>query len=418
MEMAPKKRIIIVGGGFAGVSAYRVLDARRDGSFELLLVSDNECFVHIPLIHEVATGALPSGVVSWQLSRYISCPKSEFLHGRATFVDTDKKSVTIEVQGGEHHVLPFDFVVLATGSVPLMPNVPGGDAHLMHLRTLSDAEKLREHIFEQFHQADKTQDTKKRDALLSFVCIGAGVTGIELVGELSNLFSNELSSKYSQLCPHVRIILINNRENITLGSHIWFGKKAQERLSILPKVEVLHDTEVLEITDDGVRTNKGYIPTRTCIWTGGVIGARTSIVGQPPVTYDNRGRVVVTPELHLEGKNSIFIVGDTASIPASDGSTYAMQAQFAVFEGRHAGRNILRLLHNKKPRPFEAKARGFLIPIGKHYGLAEIFGFKFSGLLAWHFAHIIYVFSVVGFKLKLTVAWKWFYHLMSRRKTV
>lgn len=237
--------------------------------------------------------------------------------------------------------------------------------------------------FEQFHQADKTQDTKKRDELLSFVCIGAGVTGVELVGELSNLFSKELSRTYPQLCMHVRIILINNRESITLGSHVWFGEKAQERLSTLPKVEVLNNTEVVEITHNGVRTNKGYIPAHTAIWTGGVTGARVSIVGQPPVVYDNREGVVVTPELYLEGKNSIFIVGDTASIPASDGRPYAMQAQFAVLEGQHAGKDLL--LQGKKPMAFEAKARGFLMPIGKHYGLAEVFGLQVQGLFAWGF---------------------------------
>lgn len=418
METAPTKRIIIVGGGFAGVSAYRTLSKCRDGSFELLLISDTEQFVHIPLIHEVATFGLPSDVVAWPLSKYIACPKNELLHGRVTFVDADKKCVTVESQNGEHTILPFDFLVLATGSVPALPNIPGADTYLMRLRTLSDAEKIRDHILAQFREAQNTTDAKKRDELLTFVCVGAGVTGVELVGELSNLFSNELSEQYAGVCGHIRVVLINNREQITLGGHVWFGQKAQERLAMLPLVQVHHNTEVLKIKRGGILTQTGEIPTRTVIWTGGVAGAHVPVAGQPPVSYDDRERITVMPELHLENQKHVFIVGDVASIPKIDGGTYGMQAQFAVMEGKHAGKNILRLLRGIQPKSFQAQTRGFLMPIGKHYGLAEIFGFKFSGFLAWHIAHIIYVFSVVRWDLKLQVAWKWLYHLMCRRKTV
>lgn len=417
METASKKRIVIIGGGFAGISAYRALRPHCGREFDILLVSDNKEFTHIPLIHEVATGALPSSVVSWPLERYVDCPSSELLFGRAVSVDADKREVAVD-RAGERVILPFDYLVVATGSKPSLPDVPGATEHLLHLRTLGDAQKIHEIIFKRFAEARKTDDAEERKKLLTFVCLGAGVTGIELVGELSNLFSNEIARQYPDLRGLARIMLINDRENISLGGQPWFGEKAKKRLRRLPCVEVFFAMHTIAVSDEGVQTNRGFIASRTVIWTGGVTGAPVATVTQPPVAHDTRGRMTVVPELYLAGHQNIFVVGDAASISKRDGSTYGMQAQFAVREGRHAGKNILRSMRGETLVPFETKQRGFLIPIGKHYGLAEIFGFKFSGPLAWHAVHIIYVFSVVRWDLKLQVAWKWLYHLMRSRKTL
>ncbi len=416
-EESYPQRIIIVGGGFAGVSAYRTLSACRDGSYELLLISDNALFVHIPLIHEVATCAIPGSVISWPLSKYIACPQTELLCGRVVAVDADKKYITVDAKG-ERLTFSFDWLVMATGSSPALPNIPGGAEHLFQLRSLADAEKLKAHILEQFQKAKKANTRAEKEEQLTFISVGAGVTGVELVGELSDLFSKELAKKYPDLCDFARVILINKGEEITLGGNAWLGAKASERLAQLPCVAVSASTDILEITDRGIKTSKGYIPSRTIVWTGGVSGSPVQTTSQPPVSHDDRGRIFVTPTLNLEGKEHIFVVGDTAHVPKEGGGSYGMQAQFAVRQGRHAAKNILKMLQGKKPTSFRVQARGFLVPIGKHYGIAEIFGYKFSGLLAWHLAHIIYVFSVVRWDLKFRVAWEWLYHLMYRRKTL
>ncbi len=417
MKNASKKRIVIIGGGFAGISAYRALRPHCGQEFDILLVSDDRQFTHIPLIHEVATAALPSSVISWPLEEYIDCPVSEFFFGRAVSVDAEKREVIVE-RAGEHSVLPFDYLVVATGSAPSLPDVPGANKHLLHLRTLSDAQKIRETIFERFAEAQRTDDAEERKKLLTFICLGAGVTGIELTGELSNLFSNEMARYYPDLRGLARVVLINNRESISLGGHPWFGEEAHGRLAKLPHVEVFFAVHTIALSDEGVQTSRGFIASRTVVWTGGVAGAPVATTAPKPLPHDTRGRMTVVPELHLAEHKNIFVVGDAASIPKKNGGTYGMQAQFAVREGRHAGENILRSLRGEPLMPFETKPTGFLVPIGKHFGLAEIFGFKFSGFFAWHIAHIIYVFSVVRWDLKMQVAWKWLYHLMRRRRTV
>lgn len=417
METASKKRIVIIGGGFAGISAYRALRPHCGREFDIVLISDDLQFTHIPLIHEVATAALPSSVVSWPLEEYIDCPAHELVFGRAMSVDANKREILVN-RAGEHSVLWFDYLIVATGSVPSVPDVPGATEHLLHLRTLSDAQTVRETIFKRFAEAQKTDDAEERKKLLTFVCLGAGVTGIELTGELSNLFSNEIARQYPGLGSFARVILINNKEDISLGGHPWFGEEAHKRLTKLPCVEMLFGTHTIAVSDEGVQTNRGFIASRTIIWTGGVVGAPVATSVQKPLLHDTRGRMTVVPELHLAEHQNIFVVGDAASVPKKNGGTYGMQAQFAVREGRHAAKNILRLLRGESLVPFETKPSGFLMPIGKHYGLAEVFGFKFSGFLAWHVTHLIYVFSVVRWDLKLQVAWKWLYHLMRRRKTI
>ncbi len=412
-----KARVVIVGGGFAGVSAYRTLRCHKD-RLQLTVVSDNASFVHIPLIHEVATGALPSDVVHWPLTRYIDCPKGEFVHGRVTSVDADKRSVEVESPDGTHQTLSYDFLVLAAGSKPSMANIVGADDHAYTLRSLSDATKLREHICDCFQKAEKTNDSEEKQALLTFAVVGAGVTGLELVGELSNLFANELSKKFPNCCGVTRILLINNRDTITIGNKEWVSEEARKRIAALPLVEVVPNTNITAISKEGFRTVETFTPSRTVIWTGGVSAVPMQIAAQPAVEHDERGRVVVTPALTLPNHEDCFVVGDEAHIPKEDGSAYGMQAQFAVREGKHAAKNILYALDNKQLQPFRSKELAFLIPIGKHFGIAEIFGFRLTGFLAWHLAHIIYVVSVVDWRLKLTVAWKWLYHLMRRRKTL
>jgi len=412
-----RKKVLIVGGGFAGVSAYRTLRVHKD-YLDVLLISDNESFVHIPLIHEVATGGLPEDVVHWPVTRYVACSKEHFLHARVTSVDADKRLVQIETPDGAHETHPYDFLILAVGSEPTMTNIPGAEKHVHTLRTLSDARALKKHILQCFAEAEKTKDKEEKKALLSFVVIGAGVTGLELVGELSNLFSNELSKKHPGCCDAVRIMLVNNKEKITIGNKEWLSEMAEERIKELPLVEMFHGATVSEIKKDGFVVNGKLVPARTVIWTGGVAAVHVPISAQPPVSRDERNRVVVGTRLTLENHLELFVVGDEAHVPKEDGSSYGMQAQFAVREGKHAAKNIIRALRGRPAKKFRTHETAFLLPIGKQYGIAEVFGFQFTGIIAWHLAHIVYVFSVVGWGLKLEVAWKWLYHLMKRRKTV
>lgn len=414
MKTHVRKRIVIVGGGFAGISAYHELVKNQNGSYEILLISEDLRFTHIPLIHEVATASLSEKVVSWSLEKYIKHPGEELLKGRVISIEANTLEVVVEYKGNKEKV-PFDYLILATGSVPQFPDIPGAREHLLTIRSIEDSVKINETIFQRIKEAEKTTDDKVRKSLMTFVCVGAGVTGIELASGLSNFLSEELTGRQTNLLRDARVLLLNRGNYLRIGGHKWFGEKSQKILENMPYIEIKHNSVVSSINDHGITVSGIFIPAHTIIWSGGVMGAHVPINSQASFTPDERGRITVTQELHLVGNERIFVVGDVARIPKQGGGFYGMQAQFAVQEGKHVANNIQRIIKGESLLPFLSRSKGFLIPIGRYHGLAELFGFKFSGVFAWVIIRINSIFSVIRWDLKLIVAWRWMNHLIHRK---
>ena len=409
-------RIIVVGSGFAGISAYTTLTKKGSKNASITLVSDSLFFAHIPLIHEVAAGTIQPELVYWPVTEYIKCPKDGFIHGRVVLVNADAKTLAVKRADGNDETLSYDFLILAAGSETTTFDIRGADVHAFAFRTLHDAEHIRNRILDVCAEAEKTTDKKMRDELLSVIFIGAGASGIELVGEIGQMIAHELTCLHPTVAPNIHLTMIERGAVLLKERTSAFGKRVEETLQKIPNLHVLHECSVEEVSEEGVTTDKGFISGRTSIWTGGSRAVSVPIISTKVLPTDTHtGRIMVTSFLHTEMYPNVFVAGDQAYALQPDGTAYGMRAQFAVRQGRTAAENILRVLRGEEQIPFVWKEHGFILTIGKGHALAEIGGFLFSGRIAWIICHAVYIQAIVGFRLRLKSTWYWTKHFIKDR---
>lgn len=416
MRPEQSTRIVIVGTGFGGLGAYTELARRAGSALSVTLVSRDDYFAHIPLIHEVAAGTMQPHLVTWNVSEYVRCPKKDFVHGTVTAANLDTKTLTVDLATGGTRDVAYDYLVLALGSIPNTPAVlcvPGTE--VFSFRTLPDAMRLRNRFLEMFEKA-KHATPQDRDRLLSFIFVGGGATGIEVVGECVDMFAAEFPTLFPDLVPHVRVTLIERSDELLKERHPWFAQQARRIFEKNSFVHLLTGTTVIQRTSEGLITSKGDVFGETVVWTGGSKAAFIPMTKQKDIPMDERaGRIVVTPFLHIKNYESIYIVGDQACVMGPDDRPYGMRAQFAVREGKRAAQNIVAAIGGRRQKAFAYKERGFILPIGKWHALAEIFGIRFSGVLAWVLCHAVYIMSVIGVRLRIQTAWVWLKHFFQKR---
>jgi len=398
-----KKKIVILGGGFGGLYAYKGLYKHfSPHEIDITIVNRTNYFLFTPLLHEVATGSIAHHQVVESLRQIIYKTKDTMHVADVLSVDCNKQVVKTSIAE-----LPYDILVLALGATTNFFNAKGAEENSFVLKDLRDAIKLRTMLIESFEKASEIKNEAERRKELSFAVIGGGATGVELVSETADLFLDTFLKYYKGLIQpsDISLYLINATPEILGPFHPRLRKNA---LSVLRHngVKVMLETTVKEVRPDGlVLGDDSLLPVRHSIWTAGVKPNIPDFAH--PVMQDKSGRLTVNSYLQVPDCPNVFVLGDMASVLGSDGRPLPMLAQVAVGQGLHTGENIKRLLSNKPLIPFRYESRGELASLGQWHAVANIKGFRFSGAFAWFLWRTVYLFKFFSKskKIKIMVDW-------------
>jgi NADH dehydrogenase len=390
--------VVIVGGGFAGLYAARAL---RRAPVRITLVDRHNYHLFQPLLYQVATAALnPSDIAAPIRSILRSQENISVLLGEAASIDPARKLVSL-ADGAE---LAYDYLLLATGATHSYFSHPEWEPNAPGLKSIDDALEIRRRVLLAFEAAEREEDEAQRNALLTFVIVGAGPTGAELAGALSEIARQTMLRDFRRINPSsARIILVEGKERVLPTYPASLSKRAQRQLEHLG-VEVITNAVVTSLNDREVCIGDKTIPTRTVLWAAGV--KASPLASSLGVPLDRAGRVVVNPDLTIPGHPEVFVAGDLAAVSDAPGVAPA-----AIQEGNHTAANIERAVAGKPLRPFHYFDKGSLATIGRAAAVANIRGLKLSGFIAWIAWLTIHIFFLIGFRNRFLVItqWAWAY---------
>ena len=412
-------RILILGGGFGGVSTAQELEHIfwRDPDLDIAVISQSNYLLFTPMLAEVAASALEPQHISSPVRA--SLPHARFRRAEVQAIDTEAGAVRVRLGTTSRvEAVPYDYLVLAVGSVPHFFDLPGMEEHSLTLKTLEDATRLRNYVITQLEQADVSEDAGERRELLTFVVAGGGFAGTEMVAELCDLVFSVLRYYPTLSRDDLRFVLVHSRDRILpeLGEKLadYALRKLRAR-----GIEFVLNARVAGARADGVLLDGGdVIPARTVVWTAG--NRPNPILATLPVERSRAGAVIAEDTLRVKGLDNVWVVGDCGQIPVPNepGSTYPPTAQHAIRQGKAAARNIAASMRGKDLKPFRFRALGVLVPLGRRTGVAEIRGMRFSGLLAWLMWRGIYITLLPGLEKKVRVLFDWAIDVLFPRDTV
>jgi NADH:quinone reductase (non-electrogenic) len=404
-----KNKVLVVGGGFGGVFAAKELEKRGRRDIEIELINGTNYFVFQPLLPEVAAGGIHSSdavVPLRQLLRKVQVRKAEIAG-----IDFDKK-IVIVVQGSDRIPveLPYDELVIALGTAVDLNKFPGLPEHALTMKQVADAHQLRNHVLSCLEQADVTTNAAVKRQLLTFVVVGAGFSGVETVGEVNALIRQAVEYYPNVTRDDIRVLLVEYADRILPTFAADLAAYAAKRLT-LEGVEVMTGVGTKSATSTAVELTTGaLIPTSTIVATIGN-GPRQLVSA---LGLDMKwARIKTDRFMRVPGQEHVWALGDAALIPLTedpddDPQSYAPQtAQFAVREGRQLALNLLAALKGKPLKPFAYKSKGALASLGTTKAVAEVYGFKFTGLIAWLLWRGFYLSFIPGFQAKTRLLATW-----------
>jgi len=402
-----KKRIIILGGGFGGVYAAMHLEKliSRHSAVEVSLVSRDNFFLFTPMLHEIAASDLEITNIVNPLRKLLR--KAEVLVGEVNEIDLQNQQVLIS-RGYRNHLqqLAYDHLVLALGSISNFYDIPGLADLAVPMKSLRDAVQLRAQIIRHLEEANSETDAANRQSFLTFVVAGGGFAGVETVASLNDFVRDALPFYPNLSEDMLRVVLVHSGQVILpeLGENL--GRHTQKVLA-RRGVEIRFNTRVKSVTESKVYlTNGVQISSRTLVWTAGTVSS--PLISSLPCAKE-RGRVIVNQFLGVPNWPNVWAVGDCALVPdvRSPGQFHPPTAQHAIREGKVAAHNIAAALSGRPQKSFSFKTIGLLASIGRRAGVARIFGFNFSGFVAWWMWRTIYLSKLPGFDKKVRVAFDW-----------
>ncbi len=395
------KRIVVLGAGFGGLQATIELDRlfRGRADVEILLINDQNFFLFTPLLPQIASSYInPRHIV--QTVRDIR-GRRRFGFRRDNVRAIDVARHRIELAGGAAN---YDYLVIALGSRTEYFDVPGAREHTWDFKTLEDAVVLRERILDFCEHADHTADAAARRRMLTFVIVGGGYTGIELVAEMHDLLFGYVVRRYGGISRQdTRLIVLESEAEILRGVHPQLATHASQRLK-KEGIEIRLGTRASRCFPQGVEVNGSeIIPADTVIWTAGV--RARELVESLPGPHDRIGRAMVNEHLQLAAHPEIFVVGDSSA--ATTAKDAPRVAPVAIAHGKIAARNIAHIERGECLESYRYVSQGALVSLGMNHAVVEFAGIKFSGYFAWLFWNAVHLFKLVGLKKQLQVAADW-----------
>lgn len=404
-----KQRIVVIGAGFGGLQLVQDL---RGTDCEITLIDQRNHHLFQPLLYQVATTLLATSDIAWPIRRVLR-DRADVTTLLATVTGVDQQAREVILKTGAR--VPYDILVIATGARHAYfghdawePDAPG-------LKTLEDATTIRRRLLLAFERAELTQDPALREALLTFVVIGAGPTGVELAGIIAELANRVLPREFRRIDTRTsRVLLIEAGPRILATFPPDLSAYAETALH-RAGVEVLTGQPVTNVSADGIVLGDRTIPARTVIWAAGVqaspaaewLGAKA----------DRAGRVIVDDQMALPGDPSIFVLGDTAHVE-SDGQQVPGVAPAAKQQANHVAKVIrARLNRTSAPGPFRYRNAGNLATIGRNSAVIDFGKIRLKGRLAWWIWGLAHIYFLIGARSRLAVALSWLWSFLSRQNS-
>jgi NADH dehydrogenase len=405
-------RILVLGGGFAGVETARHLEklTRRRDDVEVWLVSRENFTLFTPLLPEVCSGMLEARHCVTALRAQLRRPSSWAVTAEVETIDLDAKQVVVMGGDRELHRLNYDTLVIALGGETATFGIKGITEYAVGMKTLADAFALRNRIIEMLERADLETDAAERAAQLTFVVGGAGFSGVETAGEIEDFVRRVRRRYYPKIAEgEVTTHIIELKDRVLPEMPVEMGDYAAKKLR-RRGYQIHLGTPLKEVREDAVLIGEGeVIPTRTVIWTGGV--QPSHVVGESGIEVDRAGRAVTQPTM-ATSRSGVWAIGDCARIPdvETDGAFHAPTAQNAVRQAKRLARNVVATI-DRRPQavePFRYRTIGTLASIGHRTGVGVVFGIRVRGWIAWVMWRGYYWSRVPGIGGKARVALDWF----------
>jgi NADH dehydrogenase len=398
------KRVVIIGGGFAGIALAKRL---KNKNIQVVLLDKHNYHTFQPLLYQVATGGLEAGSIAYPIRKVIQeYPDFYFRLTSIKEIDTVNQKIISEI--GD---LNYDYLVIATGSKTNYFGNKDIERNAMSMKTIPQSLNIRSLILENFEQAVLIKEEAERNLLINFVLVGAGPTGVELAGALAEMKKAILQKDYPDLdISKMQINLIQSNDRV-LNTMSEKSSKAAEEFLLKLGVKIWKNIRVTNYDGRTITTNTDLtFDSATVIWTAGVQGAKISGLDAKSLV-EKVERIRVNQYNQVVGYYNIFAIGDIASMETIDyPQGHPMMAQPAIQQGELLGKNLIRLLHKKKLTAFEYNDKGSMATIGRNLAVVDLPNYHFSGVFAWFVWMFVHLFSLIGFKNKAVVFLNWLYN--------
>jgi NADH dehydrogenase len=397
-----RKHVVIIGGGFGGLTAAKTL---VNGDVDITIIDKTNHHLFQPLLYQVATAALSPGDIAKSI-RAVFTDRSnvKVIMGEVISIDRNRKTVILE-----DSEIVFDCLIIAIGSSHSYFGHEDWEIYAPGLKTLNDALNIREKILLSLEKAEKLNDEELAKKYLTFVIVGGGPTGVEMAGAIAEIVKKALLKDFRNInAEKTKVYLLEGLTKVLqlypdeLSEH---AKKDLEEMG----VEVILNKMVTNINDKGVQVGDMFIETTNVIWAAG--NKVSPLLKSLNTELDRAGRVIVKKDLSIKDDSNIFIVGDAAAITNENGKLLPGIAPVAIQEGRYAANTILEGKEPEFREPFIYWDKGNMATIGRAKAVAEIRGFKFTGFFAWILWCVIHIFFLISFRNRLRVMaeWAWLY---------
>jgi NADH dehydrogenase len=404
-SIAPRSgrpRVVVVGAGFGGL---RTVKSLADAPVDITLVDRRNHHLFVPLLYQVATAQLTPEHVAQPLRRILRNQKNvKIVFGEASGIDAE----TRELQLSDGRTIPYDFLVLSVGARDSYFGKDHWATRAWGLKSLEDAERIRTRVLLNFELAEKEENRDVRNQLLTYVLVGGGPTGVEMAGAIAELARYTVRQEYDNYDPgRTRIVLLEGADRIFPQFPEKLSRAATEDLQKLG-VEVHTGAMVTDVDDTGVTIGgKERIEANTVIWAAGIQGAKLTSALSDIVELDRSKRVPVTPELHVEGHQEIFVIGDAALIKGPEGRPLPAVAPVAIQSGQHVAENIMRSIHGEAYTSFSYRDKGNMATIGRNSAVAEVAGLQLTGIIAWWMWAVVHIMQLITFRNRMFVFFQW-----------
>lgn len=405
-----QKVVVIVGGGFGGLNTARELAENPD--VFVILIDQRNHHLFQPLLYQVATAGLNAADIAAPIRSQFTHSKNIEVHwGRVLGVDLNSRVIHLDNDEGE---VGYDYLVLACGAQHSYFGHPEWEEFAPGLKTLEQATEIRRRILSAFENAENETDPEKQKALLNFVVVGGGPTGVELAGAIADISRTVLIDDFRRIDPsQARVFLVEAGPRVLAAFPEDLSERTRRDLTELG-VEVRTSSRVGHIDAEGVRIGEDFIPSKCVFWAAGVQAARIDFT--PAQNLDSAGRVKINKDLSLPGYDHTFVIGDMAHLEITPGQIVPGLAPAAMQQGRYAARAILAQIKGRRQKDFVYRDKGSMATIGKQRAVLQAGQLKMTGQLAWLAWLFVHIFYLIGFKNRIAVMahWAWSY-IFSKR---
>jgi NADH dehydrogenase len=410
VKTGDKQRVLVLGAGFAGLYTALRLEKRlgKEAPAEITLIDQNHFHLFTPLLHEAASGVIHPGLILTPIRRIVAKTGINFLRARVDAIDLDAQTVTLCCLQ-----TPYDILVIALGSVTNFYGLDSAREEALEIKYASDAEDLRCRVINRFEAATRESDPQRRGGLLTFAVVGGGCTGVETVAEVREFLMHLREEQYPGISPdEVRTVLVEAQDRVLPQMDRTLSRSALRRMQKMG-IEAMLNTTVKEITGERLVFADGRdpLPAHTIIWAAGV--KAPPVLEALPLEKDRLGRIVVESDLSVPGMPNVYVLGDSAHARHPETrEIYPPTAQVAYRQAPVAAANIAADLQGSSRQAFDFTYIGDLVSMGQWSGVADPFGVKLRGTLAWAMWKFYYLLSLVGWQNRLRVAINWLLALL------